>query len=107
MKVCAEPGCPAIQREGRCLEHRRQREQARGTRQQRGYDAGYDQQRRDWQRRLDQGERVTCWRCDELGKPHDVDPTDWHLGHSNTDRSVVRGPQCSASNLDTSISSMR
>lgn len=43
-----------------------------------------------------------CWRCDELGKPHAVDPRPghWHLGHDLVDRSIIRGPQCPASNLD-------
>lgn len=54
---------------------------------------------------MDAGETFECWRCPEMGRePHTVDPTRWHLGHSNEDRSVIRGPQCPESNLDTSIS---
>lgn len=51
---------------------------------------------------MDKGERVMCWRCAQLGRPHLVDPKRWHLGHDNADRSVIRGPQCPESNLNTS-----
>ncbi|GAB2970216.1 hypothetical protein GCM10027076_03620 [Nocardioides montaniterrae] len=96
MKVCAEPGCPALQAEPRCLEHRRQRERARGTRQQRGYDAAHDQLRADWQRRLNTGERATCWRCG-----NDLDPKAWTLGHCDDDRTIYHGPECPACDYAT------
>lgn len=108
-RVCIEDGCPVLTDATRCADHTKRRDHERGTRQQRGYDAAYDAARRDYQRRMDQGERFNCWRCAELGHLHHVDPTRWHLGHSNEDRSVIRGPQCPQSNLDTSamrISSM-
>lgn len=101
LKVCLEPGCPTLTDQTRCPVHTRAKDKARGTRQERGYDRAYDRIRRNYQIRMESGEVFTCWRCDELGKPHDVDPDDWHLGHDNADRSVIRGPQCSASNLDT------
>jgi hypothetical protein len=104
LKVCAEPGCPTLTDRTRCTDHTRARDRARGTRQERGYDAAYDRLKRAYQRRMDAGEVFVCWRCVELDKPHDVDPNDWHLGHDNADRSVIRGPQCPASNLATSIS---
>lgn len=100
-RVCPTPGCPVLTGGGRCTKCRSEHEQARGTRQERGYDAAYDTEKRAYQRRLDAGEVFDCWRCRELGKPHQVDPRDWHLGHSNQDRSIIRGPQCSASNLNT------
>lgn len=43
LRPCAEPGCPTLTDKRRCPLHRRQLEQARGTRQQRGYDRDYDQ----------------------------------------------------------------
>lgn len=101
MKVCAEPGCPTLTRTTRCPEHTRQRDRARGTRQQRGYDAAYDRLRAEWQRRLDAGERVTCWRCAAQGRPHTVDPTAWHFGHCDDDRRVYHGPECAAGNQAT------
>lgn len=101
-RPCLEPGCPTLTDRTRCPQHTRARDAARGRRQDRGYDTAYDQQHRAWQRRLDAGEVVMCWRCDELGKPHAVDPRPghWHLGHDLVDRSIIRGPQCPASNLD-------
>lgn len=100
--VCAEPGCPnLIDRGVRCPTCTRTRDRARGTRQQRGYDAAYDAEHLAWQRRLDTGEPIQCWRCTELGRPHLVDPRPgrWHLGHDPADRSIIRGPQCPQSNL--------
>ena len=102
---CAEPGCPELVQSGRCVRHRRARDRARGSRQERGYDAAYDRVHRAYQRRMDAGETFVCWRCAELGRPHDVDPRPghWHLGHDDTDRSVLRGPECPAGNLATSV----
>ena len=102
MKVCIEPGCPDLTERTRCDDHERDRERARGTRQQRGYDAAHDRLRADYQRRMDAGERFTCWRCAEAGRPHDVDPAAWHLGHDDHDRTRYRGPECPAGNLATS-----
>lgn len=107
-RVCSTPGCPTLvragRRGGRCAGCERMHDRARGSRQDRGYDAAYDREHRAYQQRMDQGERFTCWRCAELGRPHEVDPRPghWHLGHDNTDRSIIQGPQCAASNLDTS-----
>lgn len=102
-RVCPEPGCPALVDKGPCTAHRRDRDAARGRRQARGYDAAYDALRRSYQRRMDAGEVFDCWRCRELGKPHPVDPTSWHLGHAIGDRSTIRGPQCPASNIPDAI----
>lgn len=96
---CPEPSCHELVDAGRCAAHRRAKDAARGRRQARGYDAAYDAVRRDYQRRMDAGETFECWRCAELGRPHMVDPTDWHLGHEINDRSRIRGPQCPGSNL--------
>jgi 5-methylcytosine-specific restriction endonuclease McrA len=103
-RVCLD--CPTrISSGSRCARCTRERDRARGTRQQRGYDAAYDATRRELQQRMDAGEVFMCWRCPELGRPaHPVDPSDWHLGHDNLDRSVLRGPQCPATNLATSRS---
>ena len=97
MKVCAEPGCPALTRSTRCTEHTRQRDHARGTRQQRGYDAEHDRLRAAYQRRMDAGERFTCWRCGR-----DLEPgAPWDLGHDDLDRSIHRGPEHVACNRPT------
>ena len=62
LKVCAVPGCPRLQREGKCAEHRREAEQKRGTRQARGYDADYEQQLRS-------PDYVNATHCAECGDP--------------------------------------
>jgi hypothetical protein len=42
LKGCSHPGgCPELVESGLCPEHRRQQDQARGTRQSRGMDAGW------------------------------------------------------------------
>lgn len=73
------------------------------TRQQRGYDAAYDAERRAWQRRLDAGEVVLCWRClEEQSVETVIDPREWDLGHDDLDRTVIRGPECRGPNRATS-----
>lgn len=78
-RVCLD--CPAIipttAYRGRCPACNRQRDQARGSRQERGYDAEHDRLRRQYQRRLDVGEVIPCARC---GQP--VTPP-WHLDHKH------------------------
>ncbi len=96
---CPEPGCPVLVDSGRCAAHRRSKDAVRGRRQARGYDAAYDALRRSYQARMDAGEVFECWRCAELGKPHRIDPTSWHLGHAIGDPGTIRGPQCPASNI--------
>ena len=90
MKVCVEPGCPNLQRDNRCPEHRR------GTRQERGYGADHERLRAAYQKLMDDGLTFDCWRCDAP-----VDPTCWHLGHDDHDRSRYRGPECVPCNTAT------
>lgn len=95
-RVCAEPGCPTLTATTRCPAHTRARDKARGTRQQRGYDAAHDALRAAWQRRIDAGEVVHCWRP---GCHVRIVGRAWHLGHDDRDRSITRGPECIACNL--------
>jgi hypothetical protein len=81
----------------RCPEHERAKDRARGTRQERGYDSEHDRIRARYQRRMDQGEMFTCWRCPRL-----IDPRSWDLGHDDIDRTIYRGPECVACNRATS-----
>lgn len=94
MRVCQVDGCgelvAADTRGRRCATHRRAAELARGTRQARGYGATYDATRRDYAARMAAGQVFTCWRC---GRPLGAG-SDWHLGHDDTDRTVIRGPEC-------------
>lgn len=97
MKVCAEGGCPVLTTNARCPAHTRERDKARGTRRQRGYDAEYDAQRKADVRRMAAGEVLTCWRCARVVLPHE-----YSLGHCDDDRSVIHGPehltQCNLAN---------
>lgn len=96
LRVCTEPGCGELVKDGRCDEHRRARDRARGTAAQRGYGQAHRSLRASWQRRMDDGERVLCWRCE---RP--VDPTAWQLGHCDNDRTRYHGPEHVACNLAT------
>ena len=97
-RVCID--CPKVGpwQRGRCPDHDRARDRARGTRQARGYDATHDRLRAHYQRRMDRGETFTCWRpgCD---RP--IDPKLWHLGHDDHDRTKYRGPECVPCNTAT------
>jgi 5-methylcytosine-specific restriction enzyme A len=41
LRPCAQPGCPALVRMGRCEKHARLREQERGSSTERGYDGAW------------------------------------------------------------------
>lgn len=96
-RVCSEPGCPELVDAGRCAEHRRAKDRARGSSTQRGYGAEHQALRRGYQRNMDRGQTYQCWRC---GDP--IDPEHWHLGHDDEDRSTYRGPECVPCNLAVS-----
>ncbi len=98
LKVCAEFGCPRLTETNRCPEHTRDRDRARGTRQQRGYDAEHARRRRYWQARLDAGERIRCANPECKTPSIPVDPAAWHLGHT-PDRRNWRGPEHPGCNL--------
>lgn len=55
----------------------------------RGYGRDHQQERARWQRRLDLGETILCWRCG--ARIHPLEP--WDLGHDDHDRTVYRGPE--------------
>ena len=94
VKVCLD--CPTIIPTGnRCPTCARRNDKARGTRQQRGYDATHDRLRRHYTNRMNTGETFTCWRCgDPITGPFD-------LGHDDHDRSIYRGPEHPACNRAT------
>lgn len=98
-RVCAEDGCPALGHWTRCPTHTRQRDRARGSASARGYGSAHRQLRATYQRRMDAGERFTCWRP-ACGKP--IDPNHWTLGHCDLDRSRYHGPECPACDYATS-----
>lgn len=88
MKVCAEHGCPVLTDTTRCPPHTRERDRARGTRQQRGYDAAYDIRRNADVRAMANGAVLTCWRCGAVVMPHD-----YSLGHCDDDRRLIHGAE--------------
>lgn len=91
-RTCAEklPGnrnCPSKATCGnRCEEHARAYEARRGTRQQRGYDAGHVAARAAAEPEVAAG-RVRCWRCGEPIEPGQ----EWDLGHDDGGR--LAGPE--------------
>lgn len=97
LRVCNQPGCPTLtDKPGKCAEHRRQADKARGTRQQRGYDQQHQVERARWSPLVATG-NVKCWRCREhiaAGEP-------WDLGHDDRDRDKHRGPEHVACNRAT------
>lgn len=100
LRVCAPPGCPALiesgVRDGRCAQHRRAKDLARGTASARGYGRGHRALRTRYQRRMDAGETFTCWRCQTR-----IDPAHWQLGLDDDDRSRYVGPECVPCNAAT------
>ena len=75
--------CPRIGewKRGRCDQHERARDKARGPRAHGNADATHKRTRAAYQRRINAGETLHCWRCHKA-----IDPTDWHLGHDGVDR---------------------
>lgn len=72
-----------------------------------GYGSTHQKIRRRWQDRIDSEGGITCWRWAEgvPASPHCArfipprQPSAWHLGHDDWDRSVYRGPECVRCNL--------
>lgn len=86
-RKCTFPGCTVLVVSGRCPAHTALAERVRGTRQERGYDQHHEQRRAWWQRRLDAGLAVVCWRCwQPIQRGEDFD-----LGHDDQGRH--RGPE--------------
>ena len=96
MRVCPKPGCPELTPGGLCLTHRAEHERRRGTRQQRGYDAAYDRERKRWAPKV-AAVTVHCHApvCIEPARlilPHQP----WDLGHDEQRR--IRGPEHASCN---------
>lgn len=86
-RVCTTPGCPTLTTGTRCPAHQADHERARGTRQQRGYDALHDRMRKAWAPKVAAG-TIRCTRCQQP-----IDPaTPWDLGHTD-DRRAWTGPE--------------
>lgn len=96
-RVCTEPGCPAIQAEARCPQHRRDTERRRGTSTARGYGQAHRNLREAWRPKVEAG-TTRCARCNKLIHPQQP----WDLGHDDHDRSRYLGPEHTACNRATS-----
>lgn len=93
-RVCLD--CYELTDQTRCPEHRRQREQARGSASARGYGADHKALRQQWAPLVATG-NVKCARCANY-IPADAP---WDLDHSDEDRSKYLGPSCAACNRAT------
>lgn len=97
MRVCAEPKCPELTTARRCPAHTSERERARGTKQQRGYNAQHDELRRRWKPRVERG-GVHCHAAQCLMPVRLILPgQSWDLGHTD-DRTAWTGPEHSLCN---------
>lgn len=92
-RVCTEPGCPVLVEGGRCTPHTRQRDQARGTKAERGYGAEHWRLRKAVAAEVAAG-RAVCARCGMRLSPS----TPWHLDHTD-DRRGYLGPSHTTCNL--------
>ena len=93
-KICPKPGCPNIARGRYCPAHSRAADKARGTKTERGYGAAFIAMRKAFEPEVDAG-YIRCWRCQELIPPG----SQWHLGHDDADRAIIRGPEHARCNL--------
>jgi hypothetical protein len=98
LKPCLERGCPRPTSRTRCPTHERQHDRARGTRQQRGYDAAHDQLRGLLVATYDPAE--ACSRC---LRPLGPVAALLDLGHTD-DRAGWQGLQHQACNRSGSAS---
>lgn len=87
-RICPKPGCPKTVNKRYCTEHEQQYERERGTAHQRGYNSAYRVARKKLKPAVEAG-TTQCWRCGNLIHPN----TEWHLGHDDNDRSIIRGPE--------------
>lgn len=92
MKVCSQPGCPVLTTATRCPTHTREKDRARGSRHERGYDAAHDALRAEWAPIVAMG-NTKCARCKQIITIYDA----WELDHTD-DRTAYLGPSHEACN---------
>lgn len=92
MRVCPKPGCPELTPGGPCAAHRTQREQQRGTRQQRGYGPAHERLRKQWRPKVEAG-LVNCHADPCIAPILRILPGEsWDLGHDRA-TGKHRGPE--------------
>ena len=104
-RPCLDCRTPTPRSSPRCTTCQRRADRARGTLTQRGYGSTtlttplgtmtYDQCKRTYQQAMDAGRTYQC--ADHCGAT--INPTDWHLGHHEHDRTVIVGPLTPNCNL--------
>ena len=87
-RICAKPGCPKVANGSYCTEHNREKERARGSREERGYGHAHRELRKAFIPEHQAGTLI-CWRCREIIPPNE--PFD--LGHDDEDRTIYRGAE--------------
>jgi hypothetical protein len=87
------PDCKTRTAGGRCPPCAARHEQARGTRQQRGYTNQHDHARKAWAAKITRQGGILCARCGGLINPGDP----WDLDHTD-DRTAYLGPSHPACN---------
>lgn len=91
-RICPKPGCPKVMNLRYCIEHEREYEAKRGTREQRGYGSKHKAMRADWAKHVATG-LIPCAKC---GNPIESGQA-WDLGHADN-RSEYTGPEHAACN---------
>lgn len=98
MRACLD--CPRLipngTRDGRCDEHRRGKDRARGSSSQRGYDSRHQAERKAWALLVATG-TVTCRRAPSghcLEPLPTISPDEpWQLGHPDAQCPAPKGPE--------------
>lgn len=110
-RVCAKPGCPRLQHEARCLEHRREKDLQRGTKQERGYDYEHCVTRSDWVPIVAAGgvqcRRVSNGTCRRPDSPFISPDEAWDLGHPDRECPAPRAPEHEGCNRATALPERR
>jgi hypothetical protein len=104
LKVCSCTGCPAhpgscpeLTTTRRCPACTTTADRARGSRQDRGYDAAHTRERERWRPHVERGD-VDCAAPTCVMPERRIQPGQpWDLGHTD-DRSTWRGPEHAACN---------
>lgn len=98
-RSCSTSGCGELVeqgvRGGRCDDCESEHNRARGSATARGYGKEHQAERARLQDYMDNaGVQYACWRCLTRGVHKPIDPTNWHLGHCDNNRSIYHGPEC-------------
>lgn len=95
MRVCSTPNCATlIPKPGKCKAHRKESEEARGSREERGYTLAHILMRKRLAPIVAEGTTL-CARCRQPIRAGQA----WHLDHDDDDRTRYIGPSHARCNL--------